>query len=147
MMSTHSEPIGQPIGSSGRLALALGGGLLLAGFALAAMLDPDPRGFGTHQRLGLPECSFQMLFQRPCPGCGMTTSFAHFVRGDWWAAGRANLAGLLLALNCVGLIPWCWLSAWCGRLWCVDDPWPVLAWLLGGWGAVAMIVWIVRWLV
>jgi hypothetical protein len=144
-MTTCSEPIGLPIGPVGRVVLCLGGSLLVAGFLVAAQLEPDPRGYGTHQRLGLPECSFQMLFGRPCPGCGITTSLAHYVRGQWRLALAANPAGLLLALNCTGLIPWFWLSAWRGRLWYVDDPWPVMAWLLGGWGAIGLVVWIVRW--
>ena len=128
------------------MALSVAGALLVAGFLLAARLPPDPRGYGTHQRLGLPECSFRTLFGKPCPGCGITTSFAHFVRGEWRSAAFANPAGLLLALNCAGLIPWCWWSASRGRMWMVDDPWPVAAWTLGGWGTVGLLVWIVRWL-
>src|SRR5207247_2121268 len=80
-------------------------------------LDPDPRGFGTHQRLGLPECTFRMLFQLPCPSCGMTTSFCHFIRGDLRQALQANVGGVLLATLCVAQIPWCWCSAARGR-WC-----------------------------
>jgi len=76
----------------------------------------------------------------------MTTSFAQYVRGHWEASARANPAGLLMALVCTVLIPWSWLSALAGRLWWVDDPWPVLAWLMGGWGVLGLVVWIVRWL-
>jgi hypothetical protein len=144
-MTTCAEPAGLPVGSTGRRVLCVAGLLLLAGFGLAWQLEPDPRGFGTHQRLGLPECSFQTLFQRPCPGCGMTTCFAHYVRGNWSAAARANPAGVLLAVLCTAAIPWCWTSAWRSRLWFVEDPWPVLACLMGGWGAVGLLVWIVRW--
>jgi hypothetical protein len=144
-MTTRTEPVGLPVAAAGRWLLAILGVSLLGGFLLAAQLDPDPRGYGTHQRLGLPECSFRMLFNRPCPGCGMTTSFAHFVRGQWVASARANPAGLLMAVMCMLLVPWCGLSLWLGRLWWVDDPWPVAAYLLGGWGALGMLVWIVRW--
>ena len=66
---------------AGRLLLVVWSVILLAGFALAARLEPDPRGFGTHQRLGLPPCTFQSMFNIPCPSCGMTTSFANVVRG------------------------------------------------------------------
>jgi len=144
-MTTCPEPVGLPVGSTGRLVLTAVGTLLLSGFLLAAQLEPDPRGYGTHQRLGLPECSFRTLFSRPCPGCGMTTSFAHFVRGQWLASARANPAGLMMAVMCVAFLPWCGVSVWLGRLWWVDDPWPVLAWLLGGWGAAGLMVWVVRW--
>uniref|UniRef100_A0A7C4LMM7 DUF2752 domain-containing protein n=1 Tax=Schlesneria paludicola TaxID=360056 RepID=A0A7C4LMM7_9PLAN len=137
---------GLPIGRTGRTLLTLCGAVLLAGFGLARQIEPDPRGYGTHQRLGLPGCAFQMLYRRPCPGCGMTTSLVHFARGEWSAAMRANPAGVLLALSCLGLIPWCWWSAWRGRLWAVDEPWPVLAVLVGSWGAVGLLIWMLRWL-
>ncbi|MFZ5479485.1 MAG: DUF2752 domain-containing protein [Myxococcota bacterium] len=44
--------------------------------AIAARLDPDPRGFGTHRQLGLGACPFLALTGFPCPMCGMTTTFA-----------------------------------------------------------------------
>jgi hypothetical protein len=44
-----------------RLLVGLGA-FLLAMLAAAAWLQPDPRGFGTHQQLGLPPCTFQALF-------------------------------------------------------------------------------------
>jgi len=87
--------------SSGALCL-----FLIAGFLLAANLSPSPRGYGTHQQLGLPPCSIQVLFGIPCPSCGMTTSFCWFVRGEILQSARANLAGLYLATICALLIPW-----------------------------------------
>jgi hypothetical protein len=88
--------------------------VLLAFFALglssmlvvARGLEPDPRGFGTHTQLGLWPCAFKETTGRPCPTCGMTTSFAWFVRGkldrSWWA----NPAGSLLVPTILVLIPW-----------------------------------------
>ncbi len=144
-MSEQWLTIGRPANTGERWALAMCGLALTAGFLLAAALEPDPRGYGTHQRLGLPECSFKTLFAKPCPGCGMTTSFAHFVRGDWQQSFRANPAGLLMAVTCAGLIPWCWWSAFRGRMWLVSDPWAPLAILMAAWGALGLLVWIVRW--
>lgn len=66
--------------------------------ALAAYLQPDPRGIGTHQQLGFPTCTMVMLVGYPCPTCGMTTAFAHTVRGELISAFRAQPAGLALAL-------------------------------------------------
>src|SRR5262245_16113224 len=114
-MSMRWLPSGRPLSPGSRAWLLAASGLLVAGFALARSLEPDPRGFGTHQRLNLPECTFQLLWNRPCPGCGMTTCFAHLVRGQWQAAARANPAGIVLGAACVLLIPWMWASAWRGE--------------------------------
>ena len=117
---------------------------LFGGFLLALSVSPDPRGFGTHHQLGLPPCTFRTLFGYPCPGCGMTTCFAHFVRGDFPAAARSNLAGLLLAAVCALMIPWCLWSAYYKRLWMVADPVAVggtLAICLSG---LAVLLWLTR---
>jgi hypothetical protein len=144
VMSELEAAAGAPLSRIGRGALALAGLALLAGFALAAVLEPDPRGYGTHQRLGLPECTMRTVFGIPCPGCGMTTSFAHFVRGNWSASYAANPAGLWMALGCVTLWAWCWAAAARGKMWLVTDPWATLAWLLASWGAVSVLIWVQR---
>jgi hypothetical protein len=91
------------------------GGGLLALLATAAWLEPDPRGIGTHQQLGLPPCTFQKMFNRPCPSCGMTTAWSHFVRGHLLSSVEANLGGTLLALVALIVGPWLLVSAWRGR--------------------------------
>jgi hypothetical protein len=53
--------------------------------------------------LGLPRCSWPHTLNMPCPTCGMTTAFAHTVRGHWLAAFRAQPLGWLLAVA-TGLI-------------------------------------------
>lgn len=60
---------------------------------LALYLKPDPAGHGTHTQLGLPPCPSMLFFGKPCPGCGMTTSFAHTVRFEIGPAFEANLLG------------------------------------------------------
>lgn len=47
-----------------------------AGFGIALWLTPNPSGHGTHTQLGLPPCPSMLLTSRPCPGCGLTTSFS-----------------------------------------------------------------------
>ena len=84
---------GFPVARAGRWLLVGWSLFLLGGFALAYALEPDPRGFGTHQSLGLPPCTFRALFGIPCPSCGMTTSFSHFMHGNLWQAFRANAGG------------------------------------------------------
>lgn len=67
-----------------------------ATLAMSARLHPDPRGFGTHQQLGLPPCMFTAMTGIPCPGCGLTTSFAHMAHAEPFGAFRAHLMGPLL---------------------------------------------------
>ena len=98
-----------------RLRLAAIGIGLLGLLAVAAMLEPSPSGHGTHQQLGLPPCTFWVLFGRPCPVCGMTTAWAYLVRGEWVGAGRANLGGALLGLMAIVAVPWLLISAVSGK--------------------------------
>lgn len=71
--------------------------LLWLGVTTVAMvLSPDPHSHGTHQQLGLPACPSVIAFHRPCPGCGLTTSFTAMVHGDFAAAFRANMFGPVL---------------------------------------------------
>jgi hypothetical protein len=69
----------------------------------ARWLKPDPRGYGTHQQLHLPPCAFQALTGLPCVTCGMTTSFAFGVRGEWRQAFATQPFGLLLFFVTIGL--------------------------------------------
>lgn len=85
------------------LLLALG---MAAVFGVARWLEPDPRGFGTHQQLGLPPCHFRWVTGHSCPTCGMTTAFAWFVRGRLDRSWEANPAGVFLAPMCLALVPW-----------------------------------------
>lgn len=78
---------------------------LLSTLLIAALLDPDSRGYGTHTQLGLPPCGFRALVGAPCPGCGLTTAFAHAIRGDFGLAAGANPFGLLLFIIAVALVP------------------------------------------
>ncbi len=78
-------------------------GLILTGcvgvLSVAAWVSPDPSGLGSHRQLGLPACAAVMLTGYPCPTCGMTTAFAHTVRGQFVSAFSAQPAGLLLAIG------------------------------------------------
>lgn len=104
-----------------RAALLLIALILIAVFAVAAWLNPynpdgTPRRLATHRQLGLPPCNFVMMTGKPCPSCGMTTSFALFIRGDLRASLQANWVGTLLAAAAVVALPWSLLSALRGRL-------------------------------
>jgi hypothetical protein len=88
---------------------------LVCVLALAAALDPDPRGWGTHQQLGLPPCTFAMLFHRRCPSCGMTTAWANVLHGRIAAALQANACGALLVMAALAGAAWCLAAAVRGR--------------------------------
>lgn len=81
-----------------RFAAALLGAACLALVMVAASLDPDARGHGTHEQLGLPSCGFLISTGRPCPTCGMTTAFSLAIHGHLLDSARTQPVGLMLAL-------------------------------------------------
>lgn len=74
----------------------------------------------------------------------MTTSFAHFVRGQFPLALQANVTGTLLALFCALLALWCLVSAWNGVLWGVADPSAALMWVLLAFLGTSLVEWGLR---
>jgi hypothetical protein len=96
------------------------GGMLIGVFAIAFWLnpyDPDgkPRRMATHTQLGMPPCNFVVLTGKPCPACGMTTSFALLVRGDVSNSLRANWAGTLIAVLWALTMVWAIVGGIVGR--------------------------------
>lgn len=65
----------------------------------AVFLHPDPSGHGTHTQLGLPPCPSMLVMGRPCPGCGLTTSWTATVHGELATAWHANPWGPALYLG------------------------------------------------
>ena len=133
-----------PIGVRGRIVLGLICLFLVSGFGVAMSLSPNPVGYGTHQSLGLPPCTSVSLFGIKCPTCGMTTSFSHFVRGQWISAAEANIAGLTLACLCSVMIPWGITSLCVGRLWRIEDPHRTAIWLVGSVTGLSLLQWVAR---
>ncbi len=89
-------------------------------FGIAFWLNPyeakgNPKTMGTHEQLGFPPCNFLIFTGKPCPSCGMTTSFALVVRGDLGNALEANWAGTALALFLMLVLPWGLASLWFGK--------------------------------
>jgi hypothetical protein len=119
---------------------------LLALLVVARCLVPDPegRGFGTHQQLGLPPCTFYVVTGWRCPTCGMTTAWSHVVRGQWRRAVRASACGTLSALLAALSIPYLVLSA-VRRQWVVVRPSSRHVLRLGmGMVAIMMLEWVLR---
>ena len=135
---------GQPLTPAGRTLVALLGLVLLVVWGLAAWLEPDARGYGTHERLGLPPCSFQQLTGRPCPSCGMTTAFARLAHGQLIASAQANPGGFLVALISLVLAPWSLASAKQGHLIGVTAPDRALLVLLLPIIGVSLAAWLLR---
>jgi hypothetical protein len=99
---------------------------------LAWFVAPDPRGYGTHEKLGLPACAMMKWLHVPCPGCGVTTSVTLAAHGRVLDAVRTQPFGVVVAiaiplaalwallghfrgrdlyrdLNAVRLAPWLWV--------------------------------------
>ena len=91
-------------------------GLAMAGVLVtAAVLKPASEGMGTHEQLGLSPCYFPEKLGVPCPACGMTTSWAHFMDGNIRASAEVNLGGFMLCITCLFCAPWFLISAIKGR--------------------------------
>lgn len=103
-----------------RLSLLAVGGLLAGVFAVAFWLNPydaggQPRTMATHTQLGMPPCNFVIMTGKPCPACGMTTSFALLVRGNVAAALHANWAGVVIAVLWAVTMVWAVAGGIAGR--------------------------------
>jgi len=62
----------------------------------ACSLTPRACGYGTHEQMGLPACSFLARTGLPCPTCGVTTSVAAMAHGRLAAALHAQAFGVLM---------------------------------------------------
>ncbi|MFG0255857.1 MAG: DUF2752 domain-containing protein [Rhodopirellula sp. JB053] len=116
---------------------------LVTPLLVARTLSPSTHGLGTHQQLGLPPCSMRVLFGIRCPACGMTTSWSHWTRGDWWASLRTNAGGACLAFVAVGIVAIAAKVLWTGR---VPEP-PTtyrVGWAIVAVGGITVIDWFVR---
>jgi hypothetical protein len=125
-----------------RLLVLLWGMGLLGLLVATRWLTPDERGLGTHEQLGLPPCGFYLWWGLPCPSCGMTTSWAWFVRGNFLEAARNHFGGALLGVFSLGLGCWMIVSAGLGRWlggWPTAQVWSLL---LGVLTLAIMISWI-----
>ena len=121
------------------LAGAFAGCAILVLFGL--FVTPDPRGYGTHTHLGLPDCKLIEWWGVPCPGCGVTTSVCLAAHGQLLAALHTQPLGLACALLLAFAPLWAvWqhfagrdLYAEAGRI--VSRPWLVGAavLVLGSW--------------
>ncbi len=93
------EPAPQPVrGLPHRLILLGFWGGTLTLVLLRILAEPDPRGYGTHEQLGLTPCRLMEWTGFPCPGCGVTTSATLAVHGDLWQSIVIQPFGLLTVI-------------------------------------------------
>ena len=126
------------------LVALVGAGLLLPFGAARYVLKPDVRGYGTHQQVGLPPCTFRAISGLPCPSCGATTAWTHLVRGEVISALQVNAGGTVLAWLVLLAVPWLWLSALRGRWVGFAPQSPIVARALIGVVLTALVHWIFR---
>lgn len=141
---SRRPPAIQRMSATKRLMWVVVGGVGLALQVVAHGLEPDPRGFGTHEQLGLTPCYFQELTGHVCPMCGSTTAWVHLHRGEFAQAAVANLGGMLLCVV-VGIVsPWLLIVAVWGK-WPIAEPRlkPVLV-IASVWLAVVVLDWLRR---
>lgn len=129
-----------------RTALVAIAVLLAVVFVIATQVRPfddegNPLRSASHQTIGLPPCNFKVWTGMPCPSCGMTTSFAHLVRGNVWYSLRSNWVGTGLAVFCAALVPWCLASAARGRYLWVRGVESALAILVGVFTVTMLLRW------
>jgi hypothetical protein len=90
------EPLRSTIGDRiGAGAIAI---ICLTVLTLGAWLNPSAEGHGTHKQLGLAPCMWAVALDKPCPTCGMTTSFSHAGEGSWVQAAQTQPMGMLLVI-------------------------------------------------
>ncbi len=102
-MQSPPERVDEPRAASARspehwILLALAMASLVVFVAFALFVEPDARGFGTHEQLGLPPCRTIEWWGVPCPGCGVTTSFTLAAHGDFRGALRTQPFGAVLGV-------------------------------------------------
>ncbi|CAG0951087.1 hypothetical protein PHYC_00206 [Phycisphaerales bacterium] len=98
-----------PRRAPGRVAIRVGIGArvgasacavaILAVLSTAAWLNASPDGHGTHLQLGMFPCGWVMAFNKPCPTCGMTTSFSHAADLRFGASFLTQPMGMVLAVG------------------------------------------------
>ena len=128
-------PAADRAGPKRRIAAAAAASFCLAVLAAAALLEPYGRGYGTHEQLGLPQCSFVVRHGLPCPTCGLTTSVSAVMHGRFVLAARAQPFGIFLVLAAALVAVAGTTEALTGRRWLARLR-PGLWWLWAGLGGV-----------
>lgn len=105
-MESRDEP-DPMVRSTGHRRLVLAAAIVpLAMIGVVLALEPDARGYGTHEQLGLPACGAREWFGIPCPACGCTTAVTRLWSGDGLGALAAQPFGFLVGLLLPSMAAW-----------------------------------------
>ncbi len=94
----------KPDGVEKLFFVLIGLGAVVA-LVLAFQLEPDDRGYGTHEQLGLSPCGMMEHVGIPCPSCGMTTSWSLAAHGRILASVANQPFGALLFFAAFAVVP------------------------------------------
>lgn len=143
-MKPINEPRDLKLKGKQRVLLLILSALVLLLLIKIGSLTPDPRGFGTHEQLGLTPCFFHSQTGMLCPTCGTTTAWTLVLHGNWTAAVAANLGGTLLCGVVVAALPWLIISAVRGS-WLLGKPSLNQLLIVGSvWLAIMILDWALR---
>ncbi len=124
------------------LLVALSAPLFLLGLGL--FLEPDARGWGTHEQLGFRPCWPMRQWNLPCPGCGVTTAVTLAAHGRPLASLRTQPFGLVLFAATLAAAAWALAGHARGRDLYAELPglpWKRLVVLFG---ALALLAWLYK---
>lgn len=128
-----------------RAAQAVVAVILAAALAMGLVMEPSPTGTGTHTLIGLPPCGMLLSTGKPCPTCGVTTSFALACHGRFVDATVNQPFGVVVFGCVVGGLALCVFSLATGRSWlplAAVVPVSVAAAALG---LLALMAWAYKW--
>jgi hypothetical protein len=134
----------QKLTSAERVLVILGTVGIPVILGIALLLTPDPKGFGTHQQLGMPPCTFRSLTGLNCPHCGITTSFCWFARGQWCQSIQTSPAGFILAAGLVLAWPWLLGVGVTGLRLGIQKPGKLFLLSSAGWLLLSLVLWVLR---
>jgi len=82
----------------------------IAAVVVLARVVPDPRGYGTHEQLGMAKCSWPIHWGVPCPTCGATTAACLVVHLSPLRALAVHPFGAVVAASGIALAA---VAGWC----------------------------------
>ncbi|MFQ5505999.1 MAG: DUF2752 domain-containing protein [Planctomycetota bacterium] len=128
----ESGDYARPMSAGERVLLVLLLCTVATVFVALASVEPDPRGYGTHERFGLAPCSWPVLYDMPCPTCGVTTAVSLLLHLRPVEAVLTQPFGVLTAMLGFVFLGLGSLHFWRGESLLARAAALPMAWVLGG---------------